>query len=300
MIESFAEFIDPVCEDQFLSEIWERRVKIWHSDASATFRRHLEFMSVVCEAMRRGAISPIGLRVVRDGIEIAKSRYAVGEQSVDWVAVFREYCHGATVVLESIERWHDEVQDIVASMWSVFHAPVSVNLYLTPQNSTGFRPHADATDVFVYQLQGSKEWRLYESLVQLPTPEQTRKIVNIGPPSETHLLRASDRLYLPRGTVHAASSLDEASVHLSFAVNTVTVFDLLKELLRLLVFRQQELRVSIPMIPADEVVRCVQSVLPSVSHSDILHAIDATCFGRQSPPSLPADVVELIVSKGMT
>ena len=39
---------------------------------------------------------------------------------------------------------------------------VGANVYLTPPGTQGFAPHYDDVDVFLLQLEGKKEWRVYE------------------------------------------------------------------------------------------------------------------------------------------
>jgi len=39
---------------------------------------------------------------------------------------------------------------------------VGSNAYLTPAGSQGFAPHYDDVEAFVLQLEGSKDWKLYD------------------------------------------------------------------------------------------------------------------------------------------
>ena len=104
------------------------------------------------------------------------------------------------------------------------------NTYLTPPNSQAFRPHADDRDVFVLQLWGQKDWKVYER-VPIPypyAPEQVGKDglevppqVLEGPKCIEATLSKGDVLYIPRGYVHEAScSTDDMSFHVTIAIPT--------------------------------------------------------------------------------
>ena len=42
-----------------------------------------------------------------------------------------------------------------------FEWTFTVNAYITPRGAQGFFPHTDYQDVFVLQLDGTKEWTVY-------------------------------------------------------------------------------------------------------------------------------------------
>ena len=60
-------------------------------------------------------------------------------------------------------------------------------------------------------------------------------------------LEAGDCLYLPRGFVHQAESLDEASVHLSIGIHVLTWLDLLAVSLGRSANRQESFRQALPI-----------------------------------------------------
>lgn len=72
---------------------------------------------------------------------------------------------------------------------------------------TGLAPHYDDVEVFVLQLEGSKNWNLYNVMKELPStysPDFEKS--KLGKPEYSFNLQQGDFLYFPRGTIHEAYS----------------------------------------------------------------------------------------------
>ena len=102
---------------------------------------------------------------------------------------------------------------------------VSANLYFSPGgNKVGFEAHFDWMDVVVVQVEGTKHWKVYDQLSSFPkhpfSPVQKRQ------PTEAELktnftnyvLNPGDVLFLPRGFIHEASTVDVPSMHITFGL----------------------------------------------------------------------------------
>jgi bifunctional lysine-specific demethylase and histidyl-hydroxylase NO66 len=94
---------------------------------------------------------------------------------------------------------------------------VQANAYLTPPVAQGLRIHADAHDVFALQTHGHKQWVVYEDGDDTPSLDTA--------------LHPGDCLYLPKGTRHAARTVDSPSIHLTIGVRALTWADVLRPLL---------------------------------------------------------------------
>lgn len=150
-------------------------------------------------------------------------------QSLYGSSLFAPYLDGCSVVLnhgDLLSPWLAAIcQDLQVEFPHVY-----ANTYLTPPDSQTAPPHADDRDVFILQLVGSKEWKVYER-VPIPYPyphEQVGKegrpvhpaILN-GPLCIQKTLNPGDVLYMPRGFVHEANSpKDELSFHVTIAIAT--------------------------------------------------------------------------------
>ncbi len=161
-----------------------------------------------------GLRSP-GFRLVRQGETLPVSRVTrkvrIGSRPVDDLvdvaAVHREVGAGATLVLQGLHRSFAPVASFCRDLERTLTHPVQANAYLTPPVAQGLDLHEDPHDVFAVQSYGSKRWVVHP-------PD--------GGPAWDLELRPGDVLYLPAGTRHAAQTVDDASLHLTIGVRTVT------------------------------------------------------------------------------
>ena len=119
-----------------------------------------------------------------------------------------------------------------------FHAPVDIQVYLTPDQQQAFGWHYDLEEVFIIQVQGCKEYTLRQNTVN-PLPVWDTMPEDMGYERETSRLRmtcrleAGDWLYIPSGWWHIART-QAASLHLSIGVMPVTRLKLFAFLARYL------------------------------------------------------------------
>eukprot|EP00980_Cylindrotheca_fusiformis_P007567 scaffold1580_cov116-Cylindrotheca_fusiformis.AAC.2 len=150
-------------------------------------------------------------------------------QSLYGSSLYAPYLDGCSVVLNHGELLSPWIAYLCQDLQEEF-PHVYANCYLTPPDSQAVPPHADDRDVFVLQLVGSKEWKVYER-VPIPYPythEQVGKdglpipppVLN-GPLCINTTLYPGDVLYMPRGFVHQAHSpADDLSFHITIALAT--------------------------------------------------------------------------------
>ena len=208
---------------------------------------------------RRGLRTPF-VRMSRDGDVLPSSRFTrgggVGAEIADQVAddkVLAQFTSGATLVLQGLHRTWPPIERFARELAAQLGHPVQVNAYVTPPENTGFAPHYDVHDVFVVQFAGRKRWRIYEPVLESPLreqPWQEHKSAVAARASKSPLiesvLECGDALYLPRGYIHAATSLNEISGHLTIGVHPLTRRTLADQILAMIV-RDVELRRSLPL-----------------------------------------------------
>ena len=180
--------------------------------------------------------------------EIKSSEYTNPGDAIDVVKLYQLHDKGATIVLNQFHRSHVPLTELCAALELEFSAPFQTNIYLTPPHAKGFKPHFDTHDVFVLQLHGSKRWRLYGTPITLPLSGQASEALqdNPGPSSLEVDLHAGDTLYIPRGLVHDAPSLDEPSLHATVGILSYTWTDLLLEALANTVLGDATFRRALP------------------------------------------------------
>jgi hypothetical protein len=97
--------------------------------------------------------------------------------------------------------------------------------YLTPTESQGLAPHYDDVELFIIQTEGKKEWRLYNFAMPHAREQGFLPSAHSGdiprgalqePPFLKVVLEVGDVLYLPRGTVHEARTVQgHVSTHVT-------------------------------------------------------------------------------------
>jgi Cupin superfamily protein len=123
------------------------------------------------------------------------------------------FSEGYTLIVEGAERHLPVPQKLAFSASSVFGCSSQVNLYVTPPNNSGFSFHADNHDVLAVQLFGTKRWLIGDLLPADARPTRVHSAAVEEPPECAQVdLVAGDVLYLPRGTVHAATNQSDGIV----------------------------------------------------------------------------------------
>ncbi|HUB63260.1 MAG TPA: cupin domain-containing protein [Methylocella sp.] len=144
-----------------------------------------------------------------------------------------EYRSGSTVVLPALQWIWAPLRELCASLENKLNHAVHANAYLTPGDSIGFTPHYDTHDVFVLQIAGKKRWRIFAPPLTLPHRSQpfTPTGYALPAPLLELELQPGDLLYLPRGFVHAASTSDTYSAHVTIGMTVYTWVELASELI---------------------------------------------------------------------
>lgn len=125
---------------------------------------------------------------------------------------------GATLTLSNPHEWHPPLAAFCHQLSQTTSAGVGTFAYLTPPNSRGSRPHRDNAEVLVVQLEGSKQWDLYD--VPADDTWQMGMIPGDPQPSETLQLAEGEGLFVPAGMGHRAAAGPRGSLHLTISVTT--------------------------------------------------------------------------------
>ncbi len=207
----------------------------------------------------RGVRAPF-IRMAKTGNVLARSCYtgpagfgAEMPDQVDSAKVLAEFAAGATIVLQGLHRLWPPLIDFVRGLTDDLGHPVQANAYITPPDAQGFEPHYDVHDVFVLQVAGEKRWTVHDPVHLHPLDSQpwtehrdaiTARIRDA--PAIDTVLQAGDALYLPRGWVHSARSLDTTSIHMTIGVSALTYLDVVRAVVDTLT-ADEEFRKSLPL-----------------------------------------------------
>ncbi|MCB9780961.1 MAG: hypothetical protein H6742_20500 [Alphaproteobacteria bacterium] len=237
--DGFPALIAPHSPESFFAEHWERGPL--HLRHGEDFVDGLFDLDDLDELLTGSGLRYPSFRLLVDGREAHPDTYT--HRSMPWgtgsVAHFIDYMRalalirgGATVVLEQIQRIWPALAELTRHMELALGARTQTNAYMTPPRSQGLLPHYDLQDVYVLQTAGRKHWRVHVPHVRLPVRGQECPVAGVEPGEQLLdvVLEPGDMLYLPRGTVHYASTLDETSLHVSLSAVPVTTIDVLREL----------------------------------------------------------------------
>jgi len=249
-LPTFQDLILPYSHETFLGEFWERKPLYIKRENPKHYeglldRRELHRLLSLTWVNRRDA------RIVKDGEPDPERMIFDDEGRASALALMGAYADGFTIVVNNLQSRHREVSFLCRGVEMFFRQPIGANVYLTPAQASGLRPHFDDHDAFVLQLEGSKEWRLFGFAAEQPLRGQHFDVdaSTLGDAKQVVRLEPGDLLYLPRGVVHAAQSTDTSSLHLTLGLSSFSWVDLLQEALALRARNELPLRFTLPPRP---------------------------------------------------
>ena len=187
------------CKDRKTGEIFET---LFPKSFLSDFSQNLEF-----------GVDCVGARF-RDGVRETLSTMIEGQTSFDMVLQ-----QGWTLQLHQPQRFNDNLWRLISSLEAEFGSLVGCNAYITPgDGSQGLAPHYDDVSIFCCQVYGTKNWSIHRANPCLANhPSGDLEGSTLGKPYMEVQLEPGDILYLPRGTIHQASTNDSQSTHLTIS-----------------------------------------------------------------------------------
>jgi ribosomal protein L16 Arg81 hydroxylase len=238
--------MDPVSVEQFADEYWEHKPLLLKR-RDPDYYRSVFTIDDADELIQFLEPDSPFLRVVnaRDAGNDAPA--AACGRGIE--RVFSRFRSGSSIVLQSIHRRSPRLAELCRSLSHRLSQTFQVNAYLTPSGAQALPRHWDTHDVFVLQIDGGKEWRLWNAPLPHPLPHNLyRDDAPAEEPAQSFLLEPGDCLYIPRGWVHEAVSRDEEpSFHLTVGAIATTWHDLMVRVLQNAAERHPELRKSLPI-----------------------------------------------------
>ena len=124
---------------------------------------------------------------------------------------------GWTLLVQRVDHWIPEVTELIAHVdflprWRIDDIMISYAV-----QGGGVGPHFDNYDVFLLQGSGRREWRLGQQCDEntVLRPATDLKLLADFTQSECHILNPGDILYVPPGTAHWGTALDNDCITLS-------------------------------------------------------------------------------------
>ena len=244
---SFDRLIAPISRSSFLKDYYEAAPLVVHR-ADADYYTDVLTLDDVWHYLETQSPGADDIRLVKFDSDQQPTDHLGPNRRVDPVRVAGLFQEGWTIGLNGMQAYMPALAQLCAAAEAAFSAPFQANLYLTPPDAQGFKPHWDTHDVFVLQLHGSKVWTLYDTQIELPLVGQSfdEHKPEPGPVSAAFTLHAGDLLYCPRGLMHAAHAGPETSLHITFGVMATTWAELLVEAMSKTVLTDPSLRRNLP------------------------------------------------------
>ncbi len=274
--------LHPIGPSEFFDSHWEKRPLVVKRAEPDYYRRLLNLAEVdglITTTVFGTDSRTTGGRLVRterDGTLAGRSFRLNEDGYPDIHYIYRSYEEGYTVVLDGLHRRSVSVGTLCSELEANFECPVGANLYLTPRNAQGFRPHVDSHDVIIVQVHGEKEWRVGATPARpFPSAAFPGQAIDAVNDAQDYLLTPGDALYIPRGHAHEATTQLSSSLHLTIGIHPFTWADLLAESLRLVVAENAELRRALPVghlsmvIREDDTDALRQAIARIASHSNL-------------------------------
>lgn len=134
---------------------------------------------------------------------------------------------GATLVIGMMDGLVAALDDTRRALQWWLRCPIDTTGYLVHGATSGFSPHVDDFDVIAVQLEGSKNWGLWDPTRAHPLQRDVARPRQPDGDPRRVTLKAGDVLYLPRGTWHTAETTDPdgVSTHLAMVLRRRTGID---------------------------------------------------------------------------
>ena len=228
---ALSEFLFPLSKEEFFSNIGERRHH--HFTQVGNPQRAAGFLDELNSFCSRNDIAYPAARMVHDGTAVPLDQYygvALGDTRLlilDTGKAFDLLTNGYTLVVQCAHSNMRSVTAFSSELASELGCPLDLSIFVTPPFSVGLKAHYDTSSAFIFQVHGQKRWRLFAPYHVLPLAQSTFTFANY---KETRLLaditlREGERLYIPRGVVHAPAAEDDLSIHLTVSLGLRTYAD---------------------------------------------------------------------------
>lgn len=187
--------------------------------------------------------------VVNAARRVEKDEYTYETNLIDLARLYQQFADGGTLSMNNLEALHAPLANLVRALEAECNSRFQANIYLTPPNAQGFRPHYDNHCVWVLQVQGSKQWLLYDTPLELPyrnqefNPEKTKP----GAVTAEFTMHPGDLLYVPRGMMHDARTTGETSLHVTVGMLFTSWTELLAESLARVGLQDPAFRKALPL-----------------------------------------------------
>ena len=215
-------WMQPLGMERFVKKVWNRSHYHFKAKDPHRFSAYL-------------SLQKLGSMLAENRFPHSKIKFVNSNQKtqkvneIDSVTLARKvFLEGGSLVIDDLSLYDLSISELAERFAFSSKQEIGVNLYLTPGGGKTFPWHWDSHDVFILQIEGLKEWEIFEAAYSLPLENHNfHSFPNLNSSNskmvERLTLAPGDILYLPRGTPHSGKSASlEHSLHLSFGLYPIT------------------------------------------------------------------------------
>jgi ribosomal protein L16 Arg81 hydroxylase len=244
----FADLIAPVPLERFLAEHWEKAPLVSRGRRSDVFVS-LFSAKDIDRILTVAKPKPSRIEVVTEQ-GFVRENYLNPDGTANVNLVMERYLAGSTIILSGLDEIWEPLSELARTLEVTLNHQTGMTVYLTPPGVGGVQPHFDTQENFLLQVEGSKHWKIYPPLQELPAVRGSWAAVpreRIGQPIFEATINAGDVLYIPRGFVHEGRASDAPSLHITVDLAVCTWQDFLGSALSALAERDPRYRRSLPV-----------------------------------------------------
>lgn len=192
---SLETLIHPYSTDNFFREFWERtplHIKRDDSQYFSSLSEGLDIERIIWQTCPSwGDVS-----LARSKTNYESAAYGAMPPTVPTVR--KAFSDNYTIIINKLERKSLSVAKFCRDVEKDWYFNSSMNLYYTKPNNQGLDYHYDTEDVFILQLEGRKDWRIYDRKANLPLNDSDYKHIDCDENSfEEYDLVPGDSLVYP-------------------------------------------------------------------------------------------------------
>ncbi len=217
-MKNLTSILHPYSVDRFLSENWTQCGVLIPSEQPDKFQ-HLFSWQHLNDLLN---FHQPDLRFVLDGQVLPSC------DPKDWVKRCKE---GASLAIHHVDNRVPVLADLTwAIQQEVGHSAIHSNIYCSWPSHQAFKCHYDSHEVFIMQIDGQKEWFVFEDTVKYPYRDEKSEYHKPpeGSPYIHRVLKPGDLLYIPRGHWHYAIAREQPSLHITLGIRCFTGRDVLE------------------------------------------------------------------------
>ncbi|EJN09336.1 JmjC domain-containing protein [Herbaspirillum sp. YR522] len=140
---------------------------------------------------------------------------------------------GVTAVLEAVNELTRPLAEMTQCLACALDVRSAANAYMSFGLTSGFGVHHDDHDVIIIQIDGRKKWQFFS----LPDANEKATVADLEAPTESDrgqsvIIHTGDVMFIPKGTWHDVTAMNERSLHLTISLVNPTLLDFAQWMLK--------------------------------------------------------------------